>query len=115
MPHIIVEYAAPVAEKCDLAGLVRDLSTCLATFDTVDLAAIKARAVPCTIYSVAGQEPDALFVHISVNVMQGRPLALLEAMKTGLYQQASTVITKAYPACAVTLEMREMVKELYQK
>lgn len=115
MPHIIAEYAAPVAEKCDLGALIRGLSLRLAEFETVDLAAIKARAVPCHIYTVAGRGPESLFVHLSINVMAGRPLPLLESIKSALHILAHDQISAAMPDCAVTLEIREMVKELYQK
>lgn len=117
MPHIILDHAAPVAERVDLPKLLKDLTHALAGIETFDIAAIKARAVPLQVYSVAGKEPDALFAHLSINIMEGRTPAVLEAVRDTLFAVLQKGIAAGYSTaeCAISQEVREMDKNLYKK
>jgi 5-carboxymethyl-2-hydroxymuconate isomerase len=117
MPHIILDHAAPVAERIDLPKLLKDLTHALAGIETFDIAAIKARAVPLQIYSVSGKEPDSLFAHLSINIMEGRTPAVLEQMREKLFAVLQNGIAAGYSAgqCSLSQEVREMDKNLYKK
>ena len=107
----------PVAERIDLPKLLKELSHTLAGIETFDLAAIKARAVPLQTYSVAGQEPAALFAHLYINVMEGRTPYILEQVREKLFAVLQNGIAAGYSAaeCAISQEVREMDKNLYKK
>jgi 5-carboxymethyl-2-hydroxymuconate isomerase len=117
MPHIILDVAAPVAERVDLPKLLKDLTHALAGIETFDIALIKARAVPLQVYSVAGQEPAALFAHLSINIMEGRTPAILDAVRDTLFAILQNGIRAGYSAeqCAISQEVREMDNHLYKK
>lgn len=79
MPHIIVEYSAPLDDSHDIHAL------CTRLFDSArdsgifgDIGAIKVRAAPCP-YWLIGTEPQS-FVHTDVHLLAGRD----ETTKAGL-------------------------------
>ena len=86
MPHIVVEYTDSLS--VDIPKLLTVLHNDLATRETVDIHAIKTRAIPVK-YTIVGdgQEPDRM-IHITLRLLPGRPDELKCEMSQGLAKAA---------------------------
>ncbi|MGB0720522.1 MAG: 5-carboxymethyl-2-hydroxymuconate Delta-isomerase [Bdellovibrionales bacterium] len=74
MPHIIVEYSDHLA--LDIPALLHDLHHDLAGRETVDINAIKTRAIPIKNCVVADADTANSFIHVSLKLLPGRDAAL---------------------------------------
>ena len=111
MPHIIVEYTDTLT--LDMPKLLDALHYDLAEKDTVDIHAIKTRAVPVQ-YSIVGDQHDRdKFVHVVLKLLDGRDKALRRSMAESLHAIARTYAKDN--DIAVSVEVIEMNKETYVK
>lgn len=110
MPHIVVEYSAPLAARVDVPSLIKTLHQTLASAG-IDEARIKTRAHPLTDVIVGGGKPG--MVHVVLNLLKGRDLPTRKAYGEALYEALHAAIDPAVPGCALTLEVREMEPETY--
>ncbi len=116
MPHIELKTTANLARAMDVPKLLNLLAAKMAGFETVNPAAVKAYHVPVADW-VMGEGAPKGFAHCTVSVLSGRPLELRKRMAEELVE----VMRSAIPAelrsgdASVTLELREMEPETYQK
>lgn len=89
MPHIIVEYTEKLS--VDIPKLCAELHKDLAARETVDIHAIKTRAIPVQYVIVGdGKEPDKM-IHITLRLLPGRPDELKKQIAEGLVHAAREI------------------------
>lgn len=112
MPHIIVEYTNNV--PADLPKMLDDLHYLLAEFDTININAIKSRAIPVEYPIVGdGKERDQ-FIHITLKLLEGRTEDLRVQMGKALHEKAASFLPKGSDI-ALSLEVAEMNAATYVK
>ena len=109
MPHIVVEHSADLSERIDIPQILIELHEALAA-QGIDKARIKTRAVPLahTVVGVEGEE--GCMLHVTLLLLEGRSVDLRKQLGGALHEIA---LAAAPENCAVTLEVREMVKDTY--
>ena len=117
MPHLVLDHAADIAQLMDIPVLLKDLSRRLGGIETFDLAAVKARAQSFDIYTVSAKGPEVPFVHLSVNIMEGRTPEIIAQVREAMFSILSAAVTHACSdsPCSVTIEIRDMSKAGYKK
>lgn len=113
MPHIVLEYSDTLTtqQSFDVPSTLQKLHTTLAALPTFKIEDIKSRAVSYSVFGVA-DDTSRGFIHIELRLLAGRSAEHLEAAKNALLDVAE----KALPEnCTLTIELREMVRELYEK
>ena len=86
MPHIILEYTDTM--NIDVPKILTELHHNLSGQDTINIHAIKTRAIPVKYVIVGdGQEPDKM-MHITLKLLPGRDDALKKTMAQGLFDTA---------------------------
>ena len=117
MPHLVLEYSANVPDEPDFDIVLRRLHEEMTTAGPFDLANVKSRAVRHERFRVADGAPDRAFVHLTVSVLAGRDGAALRSTAEALL----AVLRESFPRaraerrCDLTLEIREMRRDLYSK
>ena len=117
MPHLVLEYSANVPDEPDFDLVLRRLHEAMTTAGPFDLANVKSRAVRHERFRVADGAPDRAFVHLTVSVLAGRDGAALRSTAEALL----AVLRESFPRaraerrCDLTLEIREMRRDLYSK
>ncbi len=113
MPHIIVEYSQNMGPDLDLPDILTDLHNTLAA-QGVDKGRIKTRAIPL-LHSVVGNNDanDGTMAHVTVLLLEGRDVPTKQAYGQALHKVVADAVKKEFPDCAVTLEVRDMVKDTY--
>lgn len=111
MPHIVAEYTESLS--VDMAKLLFDLHMDLSKRDTVNIHAIKTRAIPVK-YSIVGDghEPDK-FIHIMLKLLPGRDEALKKQMTQGLFDVARKHAHD--PEISVSVEIVTLEADSYMK
>lgn len=107
MPHIIVEHSGPLSDK-----MLDALHQSVAAQDTIDIKAIKTRAIPVE-DNVIGDGSYEHFVHITVKVLEGRSEALLKKIGADLKEVALKNINPE--TTALSIEIVEMNPATYVK
>ena len=117
MPHLVLECSANVPDEPDFDLVLRRLHEAMTTAGPFDLANVKSRAVRHERFRVADGAPDRAFVHLTVSVLAGRDGAALRSTSEALL----AVLRESFPRaraerrCDLTLEIREMRRDLYSK
>lgn len=117
VPHLVLEYSANLPDAPDFASLLRRLHEVIAASGQFDAAKIKSRVQHHATFRVADGAEDRAFVHLELAVLAGRDAELLRATGTALL----AVLSESFPRaraerrCDITLEIREMRRELYFK
>lgn len=113
MPHIIVEFSQNMAPDLDLPEMLNDLHDTLAA-QGIDKGRIKSRSIPI-IHSVVGHNApnEGQMAHLTLLLLEGRDVPLRQTYGKALYEVMTQHIRGAFPECALTLEVREMVKDTY--
>lgn len=110
MPHIVVEYNAPLASRVDVPGLLKALHGTLAAAG-IDETRIKTRAHPLHDVIVGGGKPG--MVHVVLSLLKGRDVETRKTYGKALYDAIHRAVDPVAPGCALTLEVREMEPETY--
>lgn len=112
MPHVILEYAAPVARKTDLKQLLADIHAAVRASGLFEPGAIKSRCVAYDRYQVGDAAEGADFAHTSLWILDGRPVAVRQA----LGRSVLAVMRAALPdVTSLTVDVREMERATYMK
>ena len=113
MPHIVLEYADILVREdgLDFPNLLRKIHHELATLPTFKIEDIKSRALPYSVFGVA-DDINRKFIHIELRLLAGRSAEHLQAAKNTLLDVTAEFLPEN---CALTIELREMVRGLYEK
>jgi len=117
MPHLVLEYSANVPDEPDLELVLKRLHEAMTTAGPFDLANVKSRVVRHDRFRVADGAPERAFVHLGVAVLAGRETETLRVTANALLAvlQESFPRARADGRCDITVEVREMRRDLYVK
>jgi len=114
MPHIIVEYSDNL-KALDVPVLLETLHETLAEHDTINMAAIKTRAIPLQNCVVAeNMDPDEM-VHVTLKLLPGRSVALKKTMAEALFSIVQNAVALNNENCSLSVEVVELDAETYTK
>ncbi|MFN5609081.1 MAG: 5-carboxymethyl-2-hydroxymuconate Delta-isomerase [Holosporales bacterium] len=109
MPHLVLEYAAPLSAQVDLVALLKKAHQALCTAPTVNPEAVKSRLSSYEHFQI-GTVSHRLFLHIELRLLAGRPLDVRLALRDAIV----AIVMPALPAeTAFSFEIREMTPETY--
>lgn len=116
MPHLILETTADLPENGNIPDILESLVSIFSGFETVNPVAVKAYHTLRSNW-VMGEGAPAGFAHLSVWVLEGRPLELREKMADTLYAEMKQQFAEsaAENGVSITLEVREMAAATYRK
>ena len=110
MPHLIIEYAAPLAQGVDMQALVEAAFVGAEATALFTPAAIKARAHPVDDYWIGGGKNP--FVHINAKILPGRTTAQKKALSQSVFDAVSALL----PAdVALSVEINDLDADVYTK
>lgn len=109
MPHIIVEYSQNLESQIDVPNLLHDLHQSLAA-EGIDKARIKTRGIALNHAVVGDDGADGDMMHATLLLLEGRDVQTKKQYGDALYAAMNKCATNG---CAVTLEIRDMVKDSY--
>ncbi len=116
MPHIHLETTADLEENANLPDILEALTEALSNQETIPSRGVKAYHTLRSVWCV-GEGGIPGFAHCEVAILGGRPLDLRQRMATSLMavlqQQFAESLSEGL--VSVTLELREMDKDTYQK
>jgi len=110
VPHLIIEYAAPLAQDVDIQSLTEaafDGANATALFTP---AAIKARAHPVEAYWTGGAKQP--FVHIEIKLLPGRTNTQKKALSESVFDHITALLK---PDIAVSVEVNDLDADVYTK
>src|SRR5512143_1504089 len=117
MPHLVLEYSANVPDPPDFDRVLERLHRAMTTAGPFDLANVKSRVARRDGFRVADGAPGRAFVHLSVAVLAGREGETLRATANALLAVLQESFSRAHAdgRCDITVEVREMQRDLYLK
>jgi len=117
MPHLVLEYSANLPDPPDFDRVLEGLHRAITTAGPFDLANVKSRVVRRERFRVADGAPERAFVHLSVAVLAGREAETLRATGHALLAVLQEAFPRAHAGrhCDITVEIREMRRDLYLK
>jgi 5-carboxymethyl-2-hydroxymuconate isomerase len=117
MPHLTLEYSDNLPEPVDFGALFARLHAALVEIGSFRLADLKSRAVAQDRFLVGAGTPESVFVHLTVAIFGGRDPAQQKELgerALGLLREAFARAWAERP-CDITVEIREMRREVYFK
>ncbi len=113
MPHIIVEYSENLLPTVNIGQVLTDLHEALAA-QGIDRKRIKTRSIELA-HSVVGDEPLNVgrMIHATLLLLEGRTVETKKSYAQPLHDILTKAVRANFPDCAVTLEVRDMVKDTY--
>jgi len=116
MPHIHLETTADLFENANIPDILEALVSTLSGFETIDSASVKAYHLLRSNWCMGSRAP-AGFAHCTVSILAGRPPELRKSIAQGMYQvmREHFAMSLEESAVSLTLEVREMDRETYQK
>lgn len=117
MPHIVLEHSTNIIEKPDFEQLFSRMHWVLNELGAFKLADIKSRVYPCPIFYIADGNPDHAFVHLRLEIVEGRS----SDIKKQAGERLLALLRETFPesikqrSCQLTVELRDMAKDGYFK
>ncbi len=117
MPHLTLEYSDNLPSGLDVQVILARLHRVVAQEDAFALPEIKSRAIPHRLFLIGAGAPDAVFVHVTVAILDGRELELRQRLSRQLLGALREEFSLAYAErpCDLTVEIREMERASYAK
>ncbi len=119
MPHLIVEYsdnlgAGMNVPAFDVSALLQEMHAALDGKYNVASNRIKARAIKLSDYIVGDHGREAVMVHVTFKLMEGRNIEARKELSSLLQQIVRQhVPLDHYPHSAVTIEVVELATATY--
>jgi len=110
MPHLIIEYAAPLAQDVDMQALVEAAFNAAKATDLFTPAAIKARAHPVDAYWIGGAKQP--FMHIDVKILPGRTAVQKKTLSQSVFDAVSALLDADV---ALSVEVNDLDADAYAK
>jgi 5-carboxymethyl-2-hydroxymuconate isomerase len=117
MPHAILEYSQNVIESVDHHELFARLHELIVSAGPFSIDDIKSRVYRADHFYVADGNPQNTFVHLRIEVLEGRDLAVRQAVG----ERALALLEEVYAQslaglhCQLSVEVREMARDTYFK
>lgn len=116
MPHIHLETTADLEENANVPDILEALTAELSSHESIPCKGVKAFHSLRSVWCIGEGGPPG-FAHCEVALLQGRPLEVRQKIATSLMAVMQEHFAESIQAgyVHVTLELREMDKDTYQK
>ncbi len=116
MPHIHLETTSDLVENAKLPDILESLTLCLSSHETMASKAVKSYHTLRSVW-VMGEGAPAGFAHCEIAILNGRPLELRQRIAQSMMEVMRVHFAESIAdgLVSVTLELREMDKDTYQK
>jgi 5-carboxymethyl-2-hydroxymuconate isomerase len=116
MPHIHLEATPNATANLDLVLVLRELVKKLSSYESIEPASVKARFMEPAMWIMGDGAPKG-YVHCTVCIQSGRPPELKQSIAEGMVGVLRVAFRRATDLhqANITLELREMDRETYQK
>lgn len=116
MPHIHLETTSDLEENAKLPDILEVLTNVLSKHESMTSKAIKSYHTLRSVWHMGEGAPPG-FAHCEVAILTGRPLELRRQIATSLMEVMREEFSESIAAglAIVTLELREMDGETYQR
>lgn len=116
MPHIHLETTANLSENNLVPEILDALVAKFSTFETVTSQSVKAYATRRTQWAMGAGGAKG-FVHCTISILHGRPLALRKAMAWAIQAILKEKFAESLSSgeASLTIEIREMDGDTYLK
>lgn len=111
MPHIVMEYSNSLEERANVQTLLEALHQAAIDSQLFDIHLIKSRAMRFNHWLVADQADVLDFIHVSVDILEGRSLEQREALSKAMLQALQAQLD--FPL-SLTVNVREMNRQVFQ-
>ncbi len=115
MPHLRLEYTANVPQQVDFDALLSELQQTTSEVGNIPIANFKSRVYRLEHFRMADGAPEKCFVHLDVQMLEGRPIELKQRIGEALIG----VLKKHYaPSLAkggleLSVEIRDIQRAAY--
>ena len=110
MPHLTLEYAAPLKQEIDIQGLVDATFDAAKASDLFGAKAIKVRAIPIDAFNTGGT--NQAFIHVNIKLLPGRTTEQKKALSERVLDQVLSIVSEDV---AVSVEVNTLDKDTYSK
>ena len=110
MPHVIIEYAQPVAKNKSLDSMLLAIHQAVIDSGLFDENNIKTRLIPVTTYRIGNGKDTYLSVQLRIH--SGRNEAQKKALSHAVLE---AIRQQAWPVSVVTVEVVDMDRSSYAK
>ena len=116
MPHIHLETTPGLVEADRTPEILRALVARLSGFPTIGAPGVKAYGTVYESHAI-GEGGAPGFVHLRVEIMDGRGPSLVQEMADGMYAELKAQFAQSLGsgAAKATMELREMASPTYRK
>ncbi|MCG3729601.1 5-carboxymethyl-2-hydroxymuconate Delta-isomerase [Vibrio cincinnatiensis] len=112
MPNLVLEYSNSVEERVNIQGLLEDLHQVTLQSGLFEASSVKSRTLRCHHWLIGDQGNSADFIHLNVELLDGRT----ESQKQRLAQQLIQVLSEqASQVYSLTVNIRDMDSACFQK
>jgi 5-carboxymethyl-2-hydroxymuconate isomerase len=113
MPHLTLEYSANLV-GVDLQCLFGAFHDALARLG-IDIDDCKSRAIGCELYRVGSGTPDRAFAHLTLALLDSRPLSVQRAAGEAMLAVMQDGFADNAHDCDLTVDVRPMNAACYFK
>jgi 5-carboxymethyl-2-hydroxymuconate isomerase len=96
MPHLILEYSDNVIEKNNFTDLFAQCHDFLAANLPTEIASCKSRAIGYSDYYVSGGQAKNAFVHVTLKILSGRSVAVLNKVGHQLLDMLNSYFVESH-------------------
>ncbi|MFT5703322.1 MAG: 5-carboxymethyl-2-hydroxymuconate isomerase [Rickettsiales bacterium] len=118
MPHIILEHSFPIPTN-KLNSLLLSLNQNISKHEgNFDISQCKARSVFVNNFVIGNGNLSQDFIHIAINIMEGRSLEIRQNLAKNLLQIVGNFLQEnqlSSKSIALSIDISQMTKEIYQK
>lgn len=112
MPHCVIEYSMPLGKRIDIKQLINCLHHAVKDSGLFEHENIKTRAIAYEHYLIGDSRKNQDFVHIRIYILKGKTSQVKKSLSQQVWQNIKSEIAFVE---SLTVDIREMEKELYTK
>lgn len=117
MPHLVLEHSTNIVESPDFENLFSRMHWILTETGAFKLSDIKSRVIPCATYYVADGNVNNSFVHLRLEILEGRSHDVKKQAGERLLALLKETFAQSVKQknCALSVEIRDMIRDSYFK
>jgi 5-carboxymethyl-2-hydroxymuconate isomerase len=105
MPHFTIEYSSNLDPDIELRAIVDVVHQCAVDCGLFKIGGIRVRTLRHEIYKIADGNPKNAFMHIRVNILEGRSVPDRERLGNNLLAAVDQVLVKAHKNWGISLSV----------
>lgn len=112
MPHVMIDYSAPLQDHFRLKEITARVHAVLAQSGLFSLRDIKTRACPMVDFLVGEEGRDGAFVHVIIFLLEGRDVDKKAALARSVHEVLTDLLGEGI---SLSVDIRDLERAVYQK